>query len=581
MNIIKKVFVAPFLLLALVATSVLPVFASSHREAPSIGKDPVADATDVYAFVSPDKPDTVTLIANFLPFEEPAGGPNFYHFGDDVLYTIKVDNDADAREDISYEFRFNTKIVNPKSFLQATGEITSLTDPNLNIQQSYTLTKVTYDNRSKVTKKAVLGTNLPVAPSNVGPKSMPNYAALSAEAIKEVRDGHSTLKVFAGQADDPFAVELGGVFDLLAVRKLPGDIGGGVDGLAGYNVQALVLQIPISDLTLDHKVPVEQTSFNPATPVAKNAVIGVWSASYRKAVRAVYNDYDLSALREELSNFYLQLNDDSLLDLNDEELSERLNNSDKFFKGEQKNILKKIAELTKKIRDKENDYDRSDRWVQVSRLGQPLINEVVIPLGLKDRWNSLQPYQDRQFLKYYTNPELATLIDSLLHISVPPQGKPGSGKERDDLVAVLFNGIPGLTKSTALKNPTLSDQLRLNLAVKPSATPSRLGVLGGDLAGYPNGRRLDDDSTDIQLKTVAGVVYPIFHPTYTPHPLAARLGDGVDNNDLVFRGTFPYLALPPSGFGSRPHISQKILDALLALPTSVKTAVQHIIDMLQ
>lgn len=502
----NKIILVPLLVMAFVVGTFGQALASSHREAPLISQDSVADTTDVYAFVSPDKQDTVTLIANYLPFEEPAGGPNFYRFGDDVLYTIRVDNDGDAKEDVAFEFRFKTKIVNGNTFLATTGPVTSLNDENLNIRQTYTLTKVRFNNNGRVIDRDVLGRDIPVAPSNVGPKSMPDYNALAAEAIKNVRQNVTT---FAGQRDDPFFVELGGVFDLLSIRKLPGNAGGGVDGLAGYNVQSLALQVPMTLLTRDYKLP--------ANKDAKNAIIGVWSTSYRKA----------------------------------------------------SSVLAKDA-------DRYDDGD--DKWVQVSRLGSPLVNEVVVPLKDKDKWNSSRPQHDRQFLKYVTNPELGGLLNGLFGIAVPPQGEPGSGNERNDLVAVFLTGIPGLTKPAGV---IPSEQLRLNLAIKPSETPNSLGVVGGDLAGFPNGRRLADDVTDIELKAVAGAAYPIFHPEFTPDPLAAKLGDGVDKNDKEFSASFPYLASPMNGFDSRPHISDKVLAALLALPSDVKTAVQHIIDMLQ
>ncbi len=562
MQNINKKYIALFAVAGFLLTGFSPVFASSHREAPLISQDPVADSTDVYAFVSPNKPDTVTLLANYVPLEEPAGGPNFFKFGDDVLYTIKVDNDGDGREDISYEFRFKTKITNGDTFQQTTGPVTSLNDADLNMKQTYTVAKVTYDDKGKVVSRTVLGHDLPVAPSNVGVHSMPNYAALSAEAVKDVKDGASNLKVFAGQIDDPFFVELGGVFDLIAVRKPPGNKGGGVDGLAGYNTQTIALQVPIADVTLDHKMPEQQTGFDPAKPVAKNAVIGVWTAAYRHKRNVMSDDND-QELQQQLSDF-----------------QDQLNNPEGLNAHRRTVLLNKIHALEQKIKNQEAKADRENDWVQVSRLGEPLINEAVIPLEDKDYWNSVAPYTDAQFAHYYTNPELAVLTNKIFGIKVPPQGEPGSGKERDDLIAILLNGIPGLTRSTAQNTPALADELRLNVAIKPSATESSLGVLGGDLAGYPNGRRLADDSTDIELKSVAGVVYPIFHPSFTADPLAAQYGDGVDKNDKPFRTEFPYAALPMNGFDSRPHISQLILDKLNALSADVKAKVQDIIDLL-
>lgn len=451
--------------------------ASSHREAPLISGDPKADASDLYAFVSPDAPTTATLIANYVPFEEPAGGPNFYSFDDTVLYEIKIDNDGDAKENISYQFRFKTSLQNPETFLYNTGAITSLTDPDFNMRQTYSVTRVEYGTHGKVMEK-VLATDVPVPPSNVGPKSTPHYADLQAAAVKSLSSGG---KVFAGQSDDPFFAELGGLFDLLTIRKLPGNAGGGVDGLKGYNVQSIAIQVPIKDLTSSNMMPSSATS--------KDAVVGVWTTSSRQSDTVLR-----SKMREEKNN------------------------------------------------DK--------KWVQVSRLGAPLVNEVVIPLAKKDTWNASKPAADAQFAQYVANPELATLLHSLYGVVVPPQGAFGSSAQRDDLIAIFLTGVPGLTKPASV---TPSEELRLNLAIAPTASPNALGVLGGDNQGYPNGRRLADDVTDISIRAVAGAAYPLFHSGFTPDPLAGQLGDGVDKNDAPFRSSFPYLALPSNGYDSIPH----------------------------
>ena len=449
------------------------VFASSHREAPNISADPKADATDVYAFISPDEPNTVTLIANYLPFEEPAGGPNFYTFDDNALYEIKIDNDGDAEEDIAYQFRFKTTIQNKNTFLYNTGPITSLTDPDWNIRQTYTVTRVEDGKKSKST---VLGEDLPTPPSNIGPTSTPDYPALQALALHDLGDG---VQVFAGQSDDPFFVDLGGVFDLLTIRTPPGNVGGGVDGLRGYSVQSLAIQVPIDQLTRNQEAPTD--------PLDEAAVIGVWTTASRQEIR----------------------------------------------------VLKD-----------EGKVRYSGRWMQVSRLGAPLVNEVVIPLDKKDVWNNSKLEDDGQFANYVADPEVAKLLNLLYGISVPPQGPFGSTNQRDDLIAIFLTGIPNLTNSGVEE---ASEQLRLNVAIASNPTPNRLGVLAGDNQGYPNGRRLADDVTDISLQAVAGAAYPLFHPTFTPDPLASQLGDGVDTNDKPFRTSFPYLALPTSGFDSIPH----------------------------
>lgn len=455
--------------------------ASSHREAPSISGDPKADATDLYAFVSPDEDDTVTLIANYVPFQEPAGGPNFYTFSDDVLYEIKIDNDGDAMEDISYQYRFMTTIANPKTFLYNTGAIMMLGATEQNVKQVYSLTKVEYlkNKRGKATgkvKKTELGTNLPIPPSNIGPKSTPDYDELREDAVQDL-DG---TKSFVGQNDDPFFVDLGGIFDLLTIRKLPGNDGGGVDGLAGYSVQSLALQIPIEELTKNKNKPTDIAS--------GDSVIGVWTTASRA----------------------------------------------------KESVLRNMFGMSKK----------DGEWMQVSRLGAPLVNEVVLPLGQKDIWNASKPADDAQFANYVTNPELAGLFKALYNIQVPPQADFGKKNGRDDLVAIFLTGIKGLTQPTKVKP---SEQLRLNVAVPVTEEPNSLGVVAGDNQGYPNGRRLADDVVDISLKAVAGAAYPLFHPDFTPDPLAAQLGDGVDANDMEFDDEFPYLASPVSGFDSMPH----------------------------
>lgn len=463
-----KVLASSLFALSLLVTGSMNVSASSHREAPLITSDPKADATDLYAFVSPDRQDTVTLIANYYPFQEPNGGPNFYPFDDNVMYEIKVDNDGDAVEDITYQFRFSTLTSNGNTFLHFTGPVSSLTDPDINVRQVYTLTKIVKG------QSTVLGTNLPVPPANIGPKTTPNYASLQAEAVKNING----TQVFAGQSDDPFFVELGGIFDLVNIRKLPGNAGGGIDGLRGYSVNSLALQVPMAELTKDSRRPNGSTD--------SNAVIGVWTTSSRQSTKV----------------------------------------------------------LT------EGSESSSGPWVQVSRLGAPLVNEVVIPLGLKDRFNSSKPKDDAQFANMVTDPELSKVMKALFNINVPPQGAFGSANQRDDLIAIFLTGISGLTQPVNVKP---SEQLRLNLGVGVTANPNRMGVVGGDNQGYPNGRRLADDITDISLKAVAGAAYPLFHPGFTPDATGVQLGDGVDFNDVAFRSNFPYLALPGSGFDSRPH----------------------------
>jgi len=430
--------------------------ASSHREAPFISTDPSADTTDVYVFISPDKPDTVTLIGNWIPFEEPGGGPNFFKFDDNVLYALRIDNDGDATEDITYEFRFTTQRQNPNTFLYNTGPIDSLDSPNWNVRQAYNVTRVD-DGGSNP-----LGENLATPPVNIGPASTPNYEALAAAAVHDLGNG---VTVFAGQRDDPFFADVAAIFDLLTIRPgVPGNAGGGKDTLGGFNVHTIAIQVPISQLTSNGSAPAEAT--DPA------AVIGVWATSSRPTT----------------------------------------------------SVLSGSGEAPQASGD----------LVQVSRLGSPLVNEAVIPLGLKDRWNASQPRDDGQFLSFVTDPELAKLLNLLYGVNVPPA-------PRNDLVSVFLTGVEGLTMPA---NIVPSEQLRLNVAVPPADEPNPLGVLAGDNAGFPNGRRLVDDVYDIEVRAVAGV---LVGDEFNVAP-NNQLGDGVDANDLPFLEAFPYVGTPHEGF---------------------------------
>jgi hypothetical protein len=458
--------------------------ASSHREAPLISQDPAADNTDLYAFVSPDDPATeadeskkVTIIANFVPLEQPAGGPNFASFGDDVRYAIKVDNTGDGAEDITYRFRFNTKTRNPNTFLYNTGPIDSLSDSDWNRPQTYDLTRV--ENGTST----VLGSGLKTPPASIGPRSTPHYENLAAAAVNSLPGG---IKVFAGQRDDPFFVDLGSIFDLAGLRPLntlhdiPLPAEDGVDGVSGYNAHTIAIQVPITKLTRNHAMPT-----GPSDP---KAVIGVYSSTERRQVRILETD------------------------------------------GTPKQV---------------------DGWVQVSRLGEPLINEVIIPLGKKDLWNATEPEDDSQFLSRYTNPEIVGIANALYDAL---DDAPTS--DRGDLVAVLLTGVPGLNFTGSTK----ADLLRLNVAIPPSSSPSRLGVLDGDFAGFPNGRRLADDVVDIELRALecsygaaASLVESFGFCDGNAHRTPNNLiTDGVDANERMFSPVFPYVATPFSGYEAVP-----------------------------
>jgi hypothetical protein len=451
-------------------TALSPTRASSHREAPLISEDPVADNTDTYIWRSPDRPDTVTLVGNWIPLEEPAGGPNFNKFGDDVKYTLNVDNDGDAVDDIVYEFRFRTSVQNSNTFLYNTGPITSLDDPDFNIRQSYSVAKVEDGRRTMV------ASGLATPPVNIGPRSTPNYEALAAAAVANLPGGG---KVFAGQRDDPFFVDLGSAFDLLGLRPLnqahlikrPTEKG--VDGVGGFNTHSIVLQVPITELTRDH-----QPLSGPTDP---DAVIGVYAASERRQVRV------LSSTGNQPSQF--------------------------------------------------------GKWVRVSRLGMPLVNEVVIPLGKKDRFNASDPADDAQFGKFVLDPEPARLIP-VLYPGVKVPAAP-----RNDIATIFLTGIPGLNQPAKV---TASEMIRLNMGIAPTpfAQQNPLGLLAGQMDGFPNGRRLVDDTPDIELRALAGGTP--FTPDFNKAPNNI-LTDGVQKNDKPFLSSFPYLATPHQGYDHTHH----------------------------
>jgi Domain of unknown function (DUF4331) len=454
---------------------------SSHREAPGISKDPVADNTDTYAFRTPN--NTVTIITNYLPVEAPAGGPNFYEFGDDVLYEINIDNDGDGRANISYQFRFETRNTNPNTFLYNTGPITALNDATWNRRQRYSVTKVVR-RKGRDPKFTRLASGVPCPPCNVGPRSTPNYANLANQAVKQLKTGEL---VFAGQRAEGFFVDLGSVFDLGTLRPfqdmhlIPTAAAPGVDALANVNVHSIAIQVPISDLTRDHSVATD--------PMKPEAVIGVWGAARRQ-------------------------------------------------KG------------TTHDKDQEHVRYGVGPWKQVSRLGNPLFNEVIVPLDRKDEWNSLRPSRDERFARYVRQPELAALLP-VLYPKTFPNLNALNGTERKDLVAILLTGIPSgpIPGFQNFTGTTLADELRLNVAIPPSATPKRLGILDGDLAGYPNGRRVTDDVVTIELRAVAGATYPLIDSTFKPDGAVMVVEDGTFKNlKRTFLNTFPYLGVPYAGY---------------------------------
>jgi hypothetical protein len=419
--------------------------ASSHREAPQILKDPLADNTDVYAFVSPDNPATTTLISNWNGFQDPSGGPNFYPWDEDAQYDINIDNNGDAKPDVTYRWTFDNQDgrVAAKTFLYNNGPVESLDDENLLFRQSYKLERIDGDGTA-----TTLVESGKVAPSLVGDASIPDYSALRDEAITPVGTGG---KSYVGQADDPFFLDIR-VFDLLYGGDLSQT---GVDSLDGHNVNTIALQVPTTDLV-----------------AGGDPVIGVWSTTNRQSMNVINAD---------------------------------------------------------------GTRETSGDFVQVSRLGNPLVNEVVIPVGLKDAFNSLEPENDasvQEAVDRVNDPEVPKLIEQIYGIPAP-------ATPRDDLFAVFLTGVEGLNKPQGEVTP--AELLRLNTSIPPAAKPNRLGVLAKDNAGFPNGRRLIDDVVDIEIQALEGAV----RTGEIVEPLAK--GDGVNVNDLEFGRAFPYVALPHSG----------------------------------
>lgn len=518
-----------------------PLGASSHREAPLISSDPDADGTDFYMFVSPDAQDTVTLIANYIPFSAPEGAPNFNAFSSDVLYEINLDTVGDGAAHVKYQFEFSPLQRNNGggSFLYNTGPITSLSDPDLHVTQSYTVTEVVTYNGN--TTSTVLETGIPVPPPNIGSKSTPVYESLVAEALAAgtFTAGADTIKAFAGPRDDPFWVDLGSIFDLLSLRGQAPPIGysagktPGIDNLSGFNVYSLALQVPISRIL--------------AGAPAGESVIGGWTSASRRTTRVL-------------------------------------------------NGVSGIVGGT-------GAETYSGPFVQVSRLGMPLTNEAVLPVALKDAFNNLQPAGDAALYTATTapldaigdllqtsveNPELGRLLCGLYAVPMPRDtngdcnteldlSTPGSG--RVDIFKIFLTGMTltepftittatgpvALAAGTVVNQPTKgtdgngagivpAEMLRLNTALKGNLcapTPNRLGILGGDACGFPNGRRLNDDVVEIELLAVAGAAFNVLAPPAENFAFnSALLGvltDSVDRNDKAYLASFPYLASPHQG----------------------------------
>jgi hypothetical protein len=567
-----KTLTALTIAMALAAVFASTLYASSHREAPLIANDPLADNTDVYAFRSPDDPNTITIIANYIPAELPHGGPNYYTFGENIRYEIHIDNDATTPGDeIIYRFTFEKVNEDPTTFF--------------NIRLGAQNLKATYTMERSIDGGATFETVVSggiVPPPNIGPRSIESgvgldtdYETLIANAITMSSTGE---RVYCGPADDPFYVDLGGIFDLGNAPRQNGDPR---DGLAEYNTHSIAIQIPISTLLKDG------AAAQPANILDGDYVIGVWASASRLSMRTLTNDGTAPM--------------------------------------------------------------ESGDWIQVSRLGMPLTNEAVIPIGMKDYWNAITPYEeiaDTLLDNFFYNPELALYMDDDLFGGAVPafsalrvqrnslqrfdfgngqdglfplkglqavQGTalddaifgtlllPGPGKPRSvDLWPIFHTGAPNLPpyQLATGKNgnplaagkpfinnflPNGGDMLRLNMAVpvtdRTDPNFSNLGlvqaaVLGltdpnyagnadlefiPNMDGFPNGRRLEDDVTRIELQAVSGVVLAaigLWYDDYTAgdaNPVTQDLLDvltystGVDTNDKEFKNSFPYVATPWRG----------------------------------
>lgn len=449
--------------MALMLSMVASAVGSSHREAPFIAGDPRADNTDVYAFVSPDAPNTVTVVANYIPLQEPAGGPNFYNFSDDVNYVIEFDNNGDGVEDIKYEFRFTTTVVDPSTFLYVTSPVTFAGGQyqGLNVRQTYSITEV------RDGQRRTIANNLVVPPNNVGPRSTPNYESLAEEGIHQVQMRPGVrMRVFAGQRDEAFPVDLGSIFDLGGLRPfnaahiIPLPVEDGVNTTTGFNVHSIVIQVPKSQLV-----------------AGGDPVLGIYANSERRQVQ-VFDPVSL-------------------------------------------------------------DVETSGPWTQISRLGHPLINEVVIALADKDRFNRSEPADDAQFLEYVTNPILGEVIPAIYPVFTCFPEPP-----RNDLVTIYLTGIPGLNQP---QNVQPAELLRLNTSIAPTPFDEQdpLGLLAGQLDGFPNGRRLVDDVVDISLQAIAGATPLGDCEGESPNN---QLGDGVVGNDMPYLESFPYMPTPHEGY---------------------------------
>ena len=451
------------------------LYASSHREAPITALDRTADVTDWYAFVSYDHPDRVTMILNVDPFLEPSNGPNYFPFDPNVLYEMKIDNNRDGVEDITFQIRFKTEIRQPGVFTGYVGGIAGIPpitaldgsgSEGLSLRQTYTVTMI----RNGIATDVTAGRKLIAVPSNVGPRTMPDYASLFNQGIYDLGKG---IRVFAGTVDDPFFIDLGAAFDSLNFRMGVGGVlspsvdaddihNYAPDAVAGFNVNSIVLEVPTTMLTVDGKLHGAGD---------KEAVIGTYGSTSRQRLT---------------------------------------------------------------VRRSPNPLMSSGAFQQVQREGNSLINELIIGTGSKDRFSMDDPKNDVQFANYFLDPLLAHIFAS---IGIPVPSAP-----RTDLLPLVQYMAPICPGCGPKDAGPIADLLRLNTGIAPTpvAKQKRLGFLAGDIAGYPNGRRLIDDVVDISARAVAGI---LLDPTRFGTPI----GDGVQLNTEGYGTTFPYVLPANSG----------------------------------
>jgi hypothetical protein len=480
----------------LMAIALAPqAYASSHREAPFITKNPKADATDFYMFRSyePGREQFITLIANYIPLQDAYGGPNYFAMDPDALYEIHIDNNGDAREDLTFQFRFAS--ANKDTQLTVGGKkmsiplvinggaIADVNPAGANVRETYTVSVVRGDRRTgtraAVTNASGGGATFDKPIDNIGNKSIPDYAAYAAKHVYSVNiPGCATpARMFVGQRKDPFVVNLGETFDLInikapAVEFLPNAERNARDDLADKNVTSIELEVATACLT---------------AAGSSDPVIGGWTTASLRQGRL-------------------------------------LNPTPGATTGAAK---------------------EGGAWTQVSRLGAPLVNEVVIGLKDKDKFNASKPSADAQFADYVTNPTLPALVEILYGSA---GAKAPTNFPRNDLVAAFLTGVKGLNQPATV---TASEMLRLNTAIAPTASGSqkRLGVIDGDNAGFPNGRRPGDDVVDIALRVVMGKLCTLnlgCVPGDAPAG-AIRFTDGAYLDETFIGTSFPYLKTPLPG----------------------------------